>query len=39
VPYEPGQPVAIRRGTPLVSARPDSPFAQSIQQLARTVVS
>lgn len=39
VPYEPGQPVAIRRGTPLVSAKPDSPFAQSIQQLARTVVS
>ncbi len=39
VPYEPGQPVAIRRGVPLVSAKPDSAFTQSIQQLARTVVS
>ena len=39
VPYEPGQPAAIRRGVPLISAKPDSLFAQSIQQLARTVVS
>ncbi len=39
VPYEPGQPIAVRRGVPLVSTKPDSAFARSIQQLARTVVS
>jgi pilus assembly protein CpaE len=39
VPYEPGQPIAVRRGIPLVSTKPESAFARSIQQLARTVVS
>ena len=39
VPYESGQSVAVRRGVPLVSAKADSAFARSIQQLARTVVS
>lgn len=39
VPYEPGQPIAVRRGVPLVSTKPESAFARSIQQLARTVVS
>jgi CheY-like chemotaxis protein len=39
VPYESGQAVAVRRGVPLVSAKSDSAFARSIQQLARSVVS
>ena len=37
LPYEPGHINAIRRGVPLVQANPDSPFAKSIQQLARTI--
>ncbi len=34
-PYDPGQVTAIRRGQPLVAAKPDSAFAKGIQQLIR----
>ncbi|MBN1200585.1 MAG: response regulator [Anaerolineae bacterium] len=37
IPYERNQLNAIRRGMPLVGAQPDSAFAQTIQQIARTM--
>jgi len=37
LPFEPKQSAAIRRGLPLVSALPGSPFSTGIQQLARTL--
>jgi CheY-like chemotaxis protein len=36
IPYDPNQIQAMRRGTPLVMATPDSAFSKSIQQLMRT---
>ena len=37
-PYDPGQVTAIRRGQPLVAAKPDSTFAKGIQQLVRSIM-
>jgi CheY-like chemotaxis protein len=37
LPYDPNQPGAVRRGTPLVIASPKSPFAAAVQQLTRTI--
>ncbi len=37
IPFDAQQAMAIRRGTPLIVARPDSPFSQAIQHLARTI--
>jgi len=37
LPFDAQQPNAIRRGLPVVTTAPDSPFAKGIQQLARTI--
>jgi pilus assembly protein CpaE len=37
IPYDANQVQAMRRGTPLVMATPDSPFAQATIQLLRTI--
>jgi len=37
IPFDGQQALAVRRGTPLVVARPDSPFSQAVKQLARTI--
>ncbi len=37
IPYDANQVQAMRRGTPLVMAAPESPFTQAAIQLLRTV--
>ncbi|MBN1564600.1 MAG: response regulator [Anaerolineae bacterium] len=37
LPYDPTHSLAIRRGVPLVVAKPDSAYSQAIQQMARTL--
>ena len=36
IPYDPNQVQAMRRGTPLATATPDSAFTQALQQLLKT---
>ncbi|NLX08569.1 MAG: response regulator [Chloroflexi bacterium] len=37
IPYERTQVAAIRRGIPLAVAEPEQPYAQALEQLARTI--